>query len=159
MNIHQTIPDKKGTAIFRGSFVLFRGELQLQITLHQNLQKFIAVNFADQCTGVIMIGDIGGIFGQDISHDLVNGIVPFFTQSLIYGGKNVMSLFILFLCRVKLSGIFVHAGTTLLLVYLYYNLFFRLCKEENIVLFSTQSSTKTLGKALENGIGTILDLT
>ena len=34
-----------------------------------------------------MIGDIGGVLGQDIAHDLVDGVIAFFLQRLINRGK------------------------------------------------------------------------
>ena len=69
-------------------------EIQLlsQISPNQNLQQLIPVNFADQSTGVVVVGDIGGIFGQDVTHNLVDGVITFFFQCLVYRGEDLMDL-------------------------------------------------------------------
>ena len=44
-----------------------------QIVLDQSLQQLVPVNLADEGAGVVVVGDIGGVLGQDVTHDLVDG--------------------------------------------------------------------------------------
>ena len=53
-----------------------------QIALHQCTQQLVPVNLADQAAGTLVIGDVGGIFGQKIAHDLINGIVTLLAQGI-----------------------------------------------------------------------------
>ena len=41
----------------------------------QDLQKLVAVNLADQGAGLVMVGDIGGVLGEDVAHDLVDRVI------------------------------------------------------------------------------------
>ena len=55
---------------------------------------------ADEGAGVIVGGDIGGVFAEDIANQLVDGIVALFQQRLIYGGQGSLQ----FLFPVFLDG-------------------------------------------------------
>jgi len=85
-----------------------KNDLLMEIFTHQNLEQLIAVDLADERAGLIMVGDIGGIFGQDIAYDLVDRVVAFFFKSLIHRQKNAMDLSILLLGKIKLAGKLVH---------------------------------------------------
>ena len=87
--------------------------LHLQIILHQHLQQLIAVDLADQRAGRIVVGDIGGILGEDIAHDLVDRIVALLLEGLLDSGEDMMDLLLLILSGIELSGKLIHADTTL----------------------------------------------
>ena len=63
-------------ASWRGSFVFE------QVFPDQNLHQLIPVDLADHAAGAAVVGDVGGVFRQQIPHDLVNGIVTFFVQGI-----------------------------------------------------------------------------
>ena len=46
-----------------------------QMLFHQLLRQLVPIETADQRTGVVVVGDIGGVLGENIAHDLVDGIV------------------------------------------------------------------------------------
>ena len=45
---------------------------------HQFLQQFVPVQFADHTAGIVVVGDIGGVFRQQVANDLINRIVTLF---------------------------------------------------------------------------------
>lgn len=59
------------------------GKSVRKIVSNQLLKQFIPVQFADQCTGVVMICNISGIFRKNVSYDLVDRIVTFFPKGVI----------------------------------------------------------------------------
>ena len=59
----------------------FVSGLLSQIPPHQHLQQLITVDLADECAGTHVVGDIGGIFGENITNDLIDGVIAFFLQS------------------------------------------------------------------------------
>ena len=88
--------------------------LLAQILTNQNLQQLIAVNFADESAGIVMVSNIGGVFGEDISNDLVDGIIALFLQCPVNCGEDMMNFSILIHCNAELSGKIVHKDTTFL---------------------------------------------
>ena len=50
----------------------------VQVAAEHGLQQIVTVNFADEGAGSLVCGDIGGIFGQDIAHQLIDRIVALF---------------------------------------------------------------------------------
>ena len=67
-----------------GFFYTWAAFLFFQITLHQLLQQLIAVDAAYQRAGVVVVGDVGGVLGQDIAHDLVDGVVALDLQRIVH---------------------------------------------------------------------------
>ena len=63
-----------------------------RIVSEKGTPKRIAVKLADERTGSLVIGDIGGILGDDIAHDLVDGIVSLFAESLVHSCKDLLHL-------------------------------------------------------------------
>ena len=53
-----------------------------QIVADQFLHQFIPVHLTDHAAGIVVIGDIGGIFREQIADDLIDGIVTFLIQSI-----------------------------------------------------------------------------
>jgi hypothetical protein len=59
-----------------------------QIALDQRLHQFIPVQLADHASGIVVVGDIGGIFRKQITDDLINGIVTFFLQGVEHRAQD-----------------------------------------------------------------------
>lgn len=58
---------------------------------HQLLQKEQPVNLADHLTSVAMACDVRWVPGEQIAHDLVDGIVPPLLESPVDVPKNVLN--------------------------------------------------------------------
>ena len=54
--------------------------LLLKVEANDLVEQFVSVKFADNGTGVIVVGDISRIFRQKIADDLHHGIVTLFPQ-------------------------------------------------------------------------------
>ena len=76
-----------------------------QILTHQLLQQLVPVHLADHGTGVVVVGDIGGILGQDIADDLIDGIIALLLQRLIHCGQDRLDLQIALIAQTELAGI------------------------------------------------------
>ena len=61
-----------------------------------------------------MIGDIGGVFGENIAHNLIDWIIALFLQCLIDRGEDLMDLRVLLQCDTEFPGKIVHTDTTFL---------------------------------------------
>ena len=61
-----------------------------------------------------MVGDIGGVLGQDIAHDLIDGVIALLLQGFVNGGENLINFRILLQGEIELSGEIVHRYTTFL---------------------------------------------
>ena len=92
----------------------FVSGLLSQIPPHQHLQQLITVDLADECAGTHVVGDIGGIFGENITNDLIDGVIAFFLQCLIDGGQDVVNFSVLFHRDTEFTGKIVHTDTTFL---------------------------------------------
>ena len=69
---------KKGRpgGILRASLFTCGGaSVDVQIILHQSLQQLVPIHLADEGAGGVVVGDVGGVLGQDVAHDLVDGVV------------------------------------------------------------------------------------
>ena len=86
--------------------------LLVQIPADQNLQQLVAVDFPDQGAGIVVVGDIGGVLGKDVAHDLVDGVISLFLQCPIDGGKDLVDLRVLVHGNFKLPGIVIHVVHT-----------------------------------------------
>ena len=104
--------EKTRAAAKRGSACLNGFHLFLKITFHQDLQKFIAVDLADQRARMVVVGDIGRILGEDVSHDLIDGIVALFLQCTIDRRHDLLDLFVFFLIDVELTRQIYHMDST-----------------------------------------------
>ena len=65
---------------------------KVEIIAHQLLQQLISIQLANEGAGVIEVGDIGGILGENIAYNLVDGVVPFLLQRVIALGENLTGL-------------------------------------------------------------------
>ena len=79
-----------------------------QITLHKLLKKLVTIKLADHAAGVVVIGDLSGIFCQQVADNLVNRIVTFFVQSVEDTPENTMHILFVVAGHCKLNGSFRH---------------------------------------------------
>ena len=52
------------------------------------INQLVPVQLTDHAAGIVVVGDIGGIFCQQIADDLVDGIVTLLLQSVKYRAQN-----------------------------------------------------------------------
>ena len=76
----------------------------------QLLQQLVAVYLADEASGAFVVRDIGRVFGKQVTDDLIDGIVPFFTQRAVYGCEQCFHLLIGFIGNYKFDRIVVRNG-------------------------------------------------
>ena len=85
-----------------------------QIFPNQYLHQFITVNLADHAAGIIVVGDVGGILGQQIADDLVHRVVALFLQSVEDGTKGTAHIILVVAGYDKFLCILVRHGVDLL---------------------------------------------
>ena len=61
-----------------------------QIVPDQFLQKIVPINFADQATGVVEVCDVCGVLREQITDNLVDGIVTFLAERTVNGCQNLL---------------------------------------------------------------------
>ena len=86
-----------------------------QVTLDQLLEEFIPVQLTNHGAGIVVIGDISGVFSQEIPDNLIDGIVALFLKGLIDGSQDVPNFCILFVHNAEFSGEIIHTDTAFLL--------------------------------------------
>ena len=59
------------------------------------MQQVVTVHFADEGTSPLISRDIGRIFGQDIAHQLVDGVIAFFLECVVHLLHDFMDLDVL----------------------------------------------------------------
>ena len=76
----------------------------LHVILHQLFQNFVTFYLHNQASGALMAGNVGRISRHDISHNLVDGIVPLLRQRAVHLLKNLahFQLCIILYCFKKL---------------------------------------------------------
>ena len=62
--------------------------LAKQIATDQLLEKLVPVQLADEISGIVIVGDIGGVFGQKIADNLIDGVISFFVESIEYTAEG-----------------------------------------------------------------------
>ena len=75
----------------------------VQIVFDEFLKQLIPVDMADQGTGIVVVRDIRGIFGQNIPDDLVHRILPLHHQRIVHRVQDLFHLCLRIESR-KLSG-------------------------------------------------------
>ena len=78
--------------------------------LDQLLKQFVSIELADQAAGIVIVGDVGGVFRQEITDYLIDGVIPFFAEGAIYGGQNGLHFLTAVFRYHKLDGIVIHDG-------------------------------------------------
>ena len=91
---------------------LYGKDSVLQVAFDQDLQELIAVDLTDQRARMVVVGDIGRILGEDVSHDLIDGIVALFLQCTIDRRHDLLDLFVFFLIDVELTRQIYHMDST-----------------------------------------------
>ena len=83
----------------------------------ERLEQLIPIQLADESPGIVVVGDIGGVLGQDVTDDLVDGVIPLLLEGVIYGGQNGLDLLVPVLIEVEFAcEIDLHVGNTSRLV-------------------------------------------
>ena len=59
-----------------------------------------------------MVGDVGGVLGEDVAYDLVDGVVALLFQGLVNREHDPVDLSVLLSGEIKLAGVIVHSYTT-----------------------------------------------
>ena len=59
-----------------------------QILLEHTAEQFIAIELANEASRIAMIGDVGRVFGKNISDDLIDGIIALFEKRRIHFFQN-----------------------------------------------------------------------
>ena len=86
-----------------------------QIAAHERLQQLVAVEAADEAAGVVVVGDIRRILGENVADELVDGVVPFDNKGMIHGSEDLLH-FCFVVDRVKPSGCVFHVKPSLIQV-------------------------------------------
>ena len=87
---------KKGG--FRSAEAPFASGSVKQVMPDQLLQEFVAVELADEAASVIVIRDIGRVFGEKIADDLVDGVVAPLRQRTVDSSQCLLH-FLGVVCR------------------------------------------------------------
>ena len=73
--------------ICRAFGIVFRIVISLaQIAEQQLLQQLVPVDAGDEAAGAVIVGDIGGILGENITHKLIDGVIAFDQKGIEYRG-------------------------------------------------------------------------
>ena len=59
-----------------------------QILPHQGLHKLVPVDFTDHAPGVAKVCDVGGVLGQQVAHDLIDGVIPLLGQGVEHTAQD-----------------------------------------------------------------------
>ena len=79
-----------------------------EVTANELLEQFISVETADLTAGAIVVRNVGRVLSQQITDDLVDGIVTFFGQGIEYAPQNLAHTFLIVSGNCKLDGAFRH---------------------------------------------------
>ena len=63
-----------------------------EIRSYENLKKLIAVDVTDKAPCVVVGRDVSRILREDISYDLIHGIITLLTKSIVNNGKIFLEL-------------------------------------------------------------------
>ena len=83
------------------------GVLFTQIRFNKHLKKLVSVDVADKTSCVVVCCYVGGILGEDIAYDLVDGIIAFLTKSVINNGQIPLEFALSVLADRKSHSLFV----------------------------------------------------
>ena len=91
-----------------GLFKILSDISDIQIIAQHSLQQIVAVYLADQRTGSVVGRNVGGVFGKDITYQLIDRIVSFFLQCIIYLLYDRVDLIVLLIMDGKDCGRITH---------------------------------------------------
>ena len=81
--------------------------LDAEILAYQNLHQLVTVDLADHGAGIFVIGDVGGVFGQKISDDLIDGVVAFLVQSVEHSAEYLAHTGLVIAGNCEFQGAFI----------------------------------------------------
>ena len=87
-----------------------------QIALDELLEELVPVQLTNHGAGVVVICNIGGIFGQKVPYDLIDGVVTLFAEGVENRTENPMHVFAVITGDGELNGVVVQHGFLLLCV-------------------------------------------
>lgn len=64
-----------------------------QIALDQLLEELVPVQLTNHGAGVVVICNIGGIFGQKVPYDLIDGVVTLFAEGVLKTERRIRCMF------------------------------------------------------------------
>jgi hypothetical protein len=113
-----TVWSFRNKGLLRGKSPSVRSERLLveQIALHQLLEQLVPVQLTDHAAGTIVVGDVGGILGEKITNDLVDGIVALLAQSVENTAKDSTHIVLIVTGNCKLDGVVVRHVIDLLCI-------------------------------------------
>ena len=85
-----------------------------KVLANQHLHQLVPIDLTDHGTGIVVIGDVGGIFSQQIANDLVNGVVAFLIQGIEHTTEKLAHILFIIVGDCKLEGILIRHGLSLL---------------------------------------------
>lgn len=65
----------------------------------------LAADLADHAPGIVVVGDVGGVLGEKVAHDLVDGVVALLAQSVVNGAKDSTHILLFIAGDGKLDGV------------------------------------------------------
>ena len=87
----------------------------VQVAGQQLLQQLVAVKAADEAAGVVVVGDVRRVLGEDVADELVDRVVAFDNKGMIHGSEDLFH-FCFVVDRVKPSGCVFHVKSSLIQV-------------------------------------------
>jgi hypothetical protein len=84
-----------------------------QIATDQFLQKLIPIQLTNHAACIVVIGDVGGILGEQITNDLVDGVVALFTQGVEHTPERAAHRVLIIAGYCKFNGAVVRHGVDL----------------------------------------------
>ena len=85
-----------------------------QVGFDEDLEQLVAVDTADEAARVAVGRDVSRVLRQNITYDLVDRIISFLPQSVVYCGEYLLDLSLFVLVDGKRNGRFLHLSSPLL---------------------------------------------
>ena len=82
--------------------------LNRQIIANQLLHQLVPIQLTNHAAGIIVVGNIGGIFCEQVADDLIDGILAFFIQSIEHTMQNTAHILFIIAGNGELDGILCH---------------------------------------------------
>ena len=86
--------------------VSFCNWLSFKVAFNNIPQQILSTNPGDKFTGIVMIGDVGGILRQNVAHDLVDGVIALFFQRAVNLLHGLLDLHIFLIAEREYSSRF-----------------------------------------------------
>ena len=81
-----------------------------KVAANQSLHHLVPVQFTNHAAGIVVIGDISGILGEQIANDLVDGVVALFGQGIEHTPERAAHGVLIVAGYCKLDGAVVRQG-------------------------------------------------